>query len=67
MFLFYPETAQRSLEKLDLLFKPNRRKLICLDWEACQKGSLLHRDLEGVKAARQLELALAMKEIGKAV
>lgn len=67
MFLFHPETVQRSLEELDLLFTLNRRKLVCLDWEACQKGSLLHRDLEGLKAARQLEMALALGGIEKAV
>ncbi|PWY73467.1 sugar transporter [Aspergillus eucalypticola CBS 122712] len=42
-YLFYPETAQQSLEELNLLFMPIRRKLVCFDWEACQKGSLLHR------------------------
>ncbi|GLA76314.1 hypothetical protein AtubIFM55763_007884 [Aspergillus tubingensis] len=66
-YLFYPETAQRSLEELDLLFTPNRRKLVCFDWEACQKGSLLHRDLEGVEVAQQLETALVMGGIEKTV
>ncbi|GAT21086.1 sugar transporter [Aspergillus luchuensis] len=66
-YLFYPETAQRSLEELDLLFTPNRRKLVCFDWEACQKGSLLHRDFEGVEVAQQLETALVMGGIQKTV
>ncbi|OJZ81988.1 hypothetical protein ASPFODRAFT_51662, partial [Aspergillus luchuensis CBS 106.47] len=66
-YLFYPETAQRSLEELDLLFTPNRRKLVCFDWEACQKGPLLHRDFEGVEVAQQLETALVMGGIQKTV
>ncbi|PYH33725.1 sugar transporter [Aspergillus neoniger CBS 115656] len=66
-YLFYPETAQRSLEEPDLLFTPNRRKLVCFDWEACQKGSLLHRDFEGVEVAQQLETALVMGGIEKTV
>ncbi|PWY89943.1 hypothetical protein BO70DRAFT_393135 [Aspergillus heteromorphus CBS 117.55] len=60
-YLFYPETAQKSLEELDLLFTPNRRILACLDREACRKGTMLGSGLEGgVEVARELQPALVM-------
>ncbi|OJJ42605.1 hypothetical protein ASPZODRAFT_76671 [Penicilliopsis zonata CBS 506.65] len=60
-FLFYPETSQRTLEELDLLFTPDRRKLVFLDRDACRKGSMLGHGLEdGVQTAKELEAALAM-------
>lgn len=63
-FLFYPETCKRSLEEIDLLFTPNRRKLVFLDKEACQKGSLLEHGLEsGTMAAKDLESALVMSAV----
>lgn len=63
-FLFYPETCKRSLEEMDLLFTPNRRKLVFLDKEACRKGSMLEHGLEsGSAAANELESALVMSSV----
>lgn len=61
-YLFFPETSRRTLEELDLLFMPNRRLIVCLDREACKKGSLLARELSnGPEAdAENLESALVM-------
>lgn len=63
-FLFYPETCKRSLEEMDLLFTPNRRKLVFLDKDACRKGTMLEHGLEsGTVAAKELESALVMSFI----
>ncbi|KAJ5729689.1 uncharacterized protein N7483_004197 [Penicillium malachiteum] len=66
VYFFFPETSRRTLEELDLLFTPNRRKLVFLDKEACQKGTLLKHGLEdGASAARDLETALVMGAVGR--
>jgi uncharacterized protein YacL len=63
-FLFYPEPCKRSLEEMDLLLTPYRRKLVSLDNEACRKGSMLEHGLEsGSAAAKELESALVMSSV----
>lgn len=44
-FLFFPETAGRSLEELDLLFTPDRTPFVFMDNDARSKASMLHHQL----------------------
>lgn len=64
-YFFFPETSQRTLEELDLLFTPNRRILVCFDRDACQKGSMLSHGLDtGPDAvAKDLESALVLAAV----
>lgn len=61
-FFFFPETSNRTLEELDLLFTPQRRVLVCFDKEACKKGSMLKHglDLDPATVAKDLESALVL-------
>lgn len=61
-FLFFPETSNRTLEELDLLFTPQRRLLVCFDKEACEKGSLMKHalDRDPAAVAKDLESALVL-------
>jgi sugar porter (SP) family MFS transporter len=55
-FLFFPETAGRSLEELDLLFTPKRSTFVFLDKDACQKRSILQHSLDEDPEAVATEL-----------
>lgn len=61
-YLFFPETSNRSLEELELLFLPGRTAFVFLDKEARTKRKLLSHGLdEGAgNAAKELELALGI-------
>lgn len=61
-FFFFPETSNRTLEELDLLFTPQRRVLVCFDKDACKKGSMLKHgsDLDPATVAKDLESALVL-------
>lgn len=56
-YLFFPETANRTLEELDLLFTPDRRVLVFLDGVACRKGAMLQTHLDEDAEAVALELS----------
>ena len=60
-YLFFPETSQRSLEELDLLFTPDRTTWVFTDKEARKKGSILQHSLtDGPDVvSHELEKALA--------
>lgn len=45
-FLFYPETAGKSLEEIDLLFTPTRTAFVFRDGDACSKHSMLQHHLD---------------------
>jgi len=55
-FLFFPETAGRSLEELDLLFTPNRSVFVFRDRDACGKKSMLQHRLDDDPEAVAFEL-----------
>ncbi|KAF2483796.1 hypothetical protein BDY17DRAFT_294451 [Neohortaea acidophila] len=46
VFLFFPETAKKSLEETDLLFSDDRTIWVFKDREATKVGGLVSRDLE---------------------
>ena len=60
-FLFFPETAGRSLEELDLLFVPERTNFVFLDKDACSKRRMLQHQLndDPEAVARELRTRLA--------
>lgn len=69
-FLFFPETAGRSLEELDLLFTPNRSVYVFLDKDARSKRSmLLEHDLNAdpEALAAELEKKLARGTMSKSL
>ena len=55
-FLFFPETAGRSLEELDLLFTSDRPIFVFLDPDATQKRTMLHHSLDEDPEAVATEL-----------
>ena len=55
-FLFFPETAGKSLEELDLLFTPNRGIFVFLDKDARSKRSILQHRLDDDPEAVAFEL-----------
>ena len=55
-FLFFPETASKSLEELDLLFTRNRTVFVFLDKDARSKRSMLEHDLDADPEAVAAEL-----------
>ncbi|KIX04850.1 uncharacterized protein Z518_05721 [Rhinocladiella mackenziei CBS 650.93] len=58
-YLFFPETARRTLEEIDLLFTSDRTVFVFLDKEAVRKGRLLHSDLtDGETVAQEMKKAL---------
>lgn len=59
-YLFFPETAGRSLEEIDLLFLPSRTIWVFRDKQARKKGKLLEHDLDDdpEAVARDFERAL---------
>ncbi|KAK3676649.1 high affinity glucose transporter [Recurvomyces mirabilis] len=61
-YLFFPETANRTLEELDLLFLHDRRILVCRDPDACRKGGMLETRLDEDPEMVALELS---KRLGK--
>lgn len=46
VFLFYPESAGKTLEEMDFLFTKGRSPWTFLDREATKIGALFKRDLE---------------------
>ena len=54
-FLVFPETVERSLEELDLLFTPDRTALVFLDKEARSKRPMLQHDLASDPEAIAIE------------
>lgn len=46
VFLFYPETAQKSLEELDYLFQPSRTIYVFKDRDATKIGAIFERDMD---------------------
>lgn len=46
VFLFYPESAGKTLEEMDFLFTKGRTPWTFLDREATKIGALFKRDLE---------------------
>lgn len=63
-FLFYPETAGKSLEELDLLFTSSRTAMVFLDKDARSKHSLLNEglDTDPESVAYELRKKLAQGE-----
>lgn len=59
-YLFFPETAGRSLEEIDLLFLPSRSIWVFKDKQARRKGKLLEHDLgdDPDAVAKEFERAL---------
>ena len=55
-FLFFPETARRTLEELGLLFTPDRSVFVFHDKDACRKGSMLEHKLTDDPEALASEL-----------
>lgn len=45
VFLFYPESALKSLEEMDLLFASNRSIFVFNDKDATKVGAIIERDL----------------------
>lgn len=64
-YLFYPETARRSLEELELLFVPSRSAFVFLDKDATTKRSLLAHDIteDPQEAAHELKKALGAEAV----
>lgn len=61
-YLFYPETARRTLEELDLLFTPDRKVFVFLDSDATSRRPILEHELVGddaLAAAEELRKRLA--------
>ena len=46
VYLFYPESAGKTLEEMDFLFSKGRSPWTFLDREATKIGALFQRDLE---------------------
>jgi hypothetical protein len=46
VYLFYPESAGKTLEEMDFLFTKGRSPWVFLDREATKIGALFERDLE---------------------
>jgi hypothetical protein len=46
IFLFYPESARKSLEEMDFLFSPDRSIWVFLDPGATKVGAIFERDME---------------------
>lgn len=46
VYLFYPESAGKTLEEMDFLFSKGRSPWTFLDREATRIGALFQRDLE---------------------
>ncbi|ETN39303.1 uncharacterized protein HMPREF1541_05526 [Cyphellophora europaea CBS 101466] len=59
-YLFYPETAGRMLEELDLLFTPDRNVWVFMDRDAKSKQGLVGKGLEGDPAAVRRELMVRL-------
>ena len=63
-FLFFPETAKRSLEELDLLFTPEKSAFVFLDKDASSKRPMLQHDLASDPEAIAAELEAKLKRGG---
>lgn len=59
-FLFFPETANRSLEELELLFLPSRTIWVFRDKQARSKGKLIEHDMEDDPNEVAIELTKAL-------
>jgi hypothetical protein len=60
-FLFYPETAGRTLEELDILFTPDRKVFVFLDKDASSRRPVLQHTLvddDPMAAAEELRKRL---------
>lgn len=63
VYLFYPESAGKTLEEMDFLFSKGRSPWTFLDREATKIGALFQRDLEHGEALTVFdEDSMALKD-----